>query len=166
MAAEAFAVEEIEVRTEPVGPYADFAPAEMIHAIEVAHGIAEGAAQWLTRNFASCSRKTVFNYIERYPEVAAAYEEQRHRNVDFAEQEQLKALKAGERWLKHAEAARDEGLLNAIQIVIPDNTRDAGMIDVDVQTVDEGGDGRPPANIRHQRRIQNLWGVETKGLPD
>jgi len=41
------------------------------------------------------------------------------------------------------------------------------MIDVDVQTVDEGGDGdgRPSAAMRHQQRIKGLWNVEAVGLP-
>ena len=149
-------------------------PEEMADALWRAHGIARIAAQIL-----DCTRRTVISYVKRFPEVDKAYREAREENVDVAENEQLKALKKGERWavenwlfcskegrergwLKRAEQAQDLSLLNAIQIVIPDNARDGGVATVDVTQDDGDGNVRQytyavtPEEARHQKMIASL----------
>jgi len=165
-------------------------PAKMVDAVQRAHGIATVAAKIL-----GCTRRTIYNYIERYPEVALAYKEAREENVDVAENKQLQALNKGARWaienwlfyskegrergwLKRAEQAQDMNLLNAIQIVIPDNARDGDMATVNVTQAGDGGgsDGNDGSDVtrqytyattleeaRHQKRIAGL-SKDGKGL--
>ena len=149
-------------------------PEEMIDAVRRGHGIARDAAKIL-----DCTRRTVYAYINRYPEVKQAYKEAREENVDVAENRQLQALNKGERWaienwlfyskegrergwLKRVEQAKDLNLLNAIQIVIPDNARDGEMATVGVTQADSDGNIRQytyattPEEARHQKRIAGL----------
>ena len=136
-------------------------PEEMIDAVKRAHGIARDAAKIL-----DCTRRTVMSYVNRFPEVKQAYNEAREENVDVAENSQLQALNKGERWaienwlfcskegrargwLKRAEQGQDLNLLNAIQIIIPDNARDAAATavvaaeaTVDVTQIGDDGDVR------------------------
>lgn len=54
--------------------------ADMIEAIQKAGGILAVAARAL-----GCSRQTLYNYMERYPDVRAAYDEANETNLDVAE---------------------------------------------------------------------------------
>lgn len=64
---------------------------EVIEALERARGIKAVAAKILT-----CTRRTIENYIERHPTVAAAYKEQRETLVDIAEGKLMKKLDTDE----------------------------------------------------------------------
>lgn len=147
-----------------------YTPEQMIDAIRRAHGIAQGAAELL-----GCDRMQVFRYMKRYHEVDEVYKEEREKNVDFAENKQLQAMRNGERWaienwlfcskegrdrgwIKRAEQAQDLGLLNAIQIVIPDNARgDVTGFGPDGQQQDrERTIDEIDAELAHQRQISNL----------
>ena len=166
-------------------PLGYFEPEEVIDAIERANGIVTGAARIL-----DCHRRTIFNYIKSYEEVEKAYNEARERVVDIAELQQIKALKDGQRWaienwlfcskegrargwLKRAEQAQDLNLLNAIQIVIPDNTRDNGAAEVTVDYAQLRGDGYQERSqftypttveeLQHQKQIANLRGGKEQG---
>ena len=150
-----------------------FTPNQVIRAIRKGHGIAQVAADQL-----GCERRLIFHYQKQYPEVEAAYREEREKTVDFAENKQLQAMLKGERWaienwlfcskegrergwIKRAEQARDAGLLNAIQIVIPDNARGDALLTAgdDGNIIDE-----PPEvtiemierDLAHKRKIANL----------
>jgi hypothetical protein len=52
----------------------------VIAALRTHHGLLSLAAEAL-----GCSRSTLYNYIDRYPEVAAVVEEEREHLVDMAE---------------------------------------------------------------------------------
>lgn len=62
----------------------------MIEAIEKSNGILAQAAKLL-----NCSRQTVYNYIEKYATVKAAYEEANETTIDFVESKLLEQIKAG-----------------------------------------------------------------------
>ncbi len=59
---------------------ADWTKEEMIGAIRGSRGVLAAAARRL-----GCDRKTVYNYMERHPEVKAAIEEERDTLLDDAE---------------------------------------------------------------------------------
>ena len=149
-------------------------PDEMIDAVKRAHGIARDAAAIM-----DCTRRTVMAYINRYPEVKQAYTEAREENVDVAENRQLVALNKGARWaienwlfyskegrergwLRRAEQGQDMNLLNAIQIIIPDNARDGDLAAVDVTQAGDDGEVRQYTyattleEARHQKQIAGL----------
>ena len=162
---------------ETVGHYPTVCtPDEMVKAVKDAHGIAAVAATML-----DCTRRTVMTYVNRYPEVEAAYKEAREENVDLAENKQLVALNKGQRWaienwlfhskegrergwLRRAEQGQDLNLMNAIQIIIPDNARDGSeeIATVDVTQEDDDGNVRlytyavTPEEARNQKRLANL----------
>jgi hypothetical protein len=54
---------------------------EVINALRAHHGLLVFAAEAL-----GCARQTLYNYAERYPEVAEVLAEERERVVDLAEQ--------------------------------------------------------------------------------
>lgn len=64
---------------------------QVIDALRKSAGIKSQAARAL-----GCNRLTVDNYIQRYPTVKAAYEEQRQVIIDAAESQLVKKLSAGE----------------------------------------------------------------------
>lgn len=68
-----------------------FTAAEMAEAIRETAGIKTAAARRL-----GCHMDTVTNYIDRYPTVAAAYEQARAGIVDMAESVLVRRLNAGE----------------------------------------------------------------------
>lgn len=133
---------------------------QVIDAIVESNGVIALAAEIL-----GCERRAVYRYMDRYPVIKAAHKDARERTVDYAENEQLKALKRGERWaienwlfhskegrergwLKKAEAASDQNILNAIQIVMPDNDRGDAQPEVTVETIE--------ADLRHVSMKQGL----------
>jgi hypothetical protein len=63
---------------------------QMIAAIREANGILTIAARKL-----DCSRSTVYNYIERYKSIKAAYEEANESNIDFVETMLMENIKNG-----------------------------------------------------------------------
>jgi hypothetical protein len=63
---------------------------EVIQAIRDNNGLLAAAARALNVN-----RTTVYNYVKRYPTIARALEEARDTNLDFAEGQLMKAVKAG-----------------------------------------------------------------------
>lgn len=69
-----------------------YTQARVIKAIQDAKGIKATAAANL-----KCSRQTVTNYIDRYPDVKAAYQEARDTSLDLAESK-LIALVEREEW--------------------------------------------------------------------
>ena len=145
-----------------------YTPAQVIAAIRRAHGIASAAAEVLR-----CNRRVIYRYMDKYPEIKAAYEEARDETVDYAESKQIKALKKGERWaienwlfyskegrkrgwIRRAERAQDQGLLNAIQIIMPDNSRgDAALPEVTIQAVE--------ADLTHMKQVSGLVDPRTGG---
>lgn len=64
---------------------------QVIEAIKKARGIKAVVARSL-----GCDRSTVNNYIERYPTVKRAYEEQREVIIDIAEGQLIKKVDSGE----------------------------------------------------------------------
>ena len=78
-----------------------FTPEEVIEAAKECKGMAYKMAEYL-----GCVAKTVYNYRDRYPEVAEAMEHQDGVVDDLAEMKLLEAIKNGEPWairfrLKH-----------------------------------------------------------------
>jgi len=154
-------------------PRERFTQEEVIHALRESSGVVNGAAKLL-----DCGRRLVTEYINRYPSIKAACEEERERSVDIAENEQLKAMLKGERWaienwlfnsregrargwLRHAEQIPDNVLMNAIQIFIPDNTRDDIVDVVEFDAPDNGRQAPYPITVKeleakhHMRTLEN-----------
>jgi len=67
-----------------------FTAEQVIEAIYKANGIMATTAKIL-----GCSRQTVYNYIQRYKTVANAYNDASEIVLDFAENELLKQIQAG-----------------------------------------------------------------------
>lgn len=67
-----------------------FTAEQVIRAIRGSRGIKSAIAKRL-----QCNRRTVDNYIARFPTVKEAYEEEREATVDIAELELMKHLNAG-----------------------------------------------------------------------
>ncbi len=62
---------------------------EVIKAIEEAKGILADAARKL-----GCTRRTVHNYVNRYPTVKAVYKDETEKSVDYAEGKLMDLIKA------------------------------------------------------------------------
>lgn len=62
---------------------------EVIKAIEEAKGILAEAARIL-----GCTRRTVHNYVNRYPTVRTVYEDETEKSVDFAEGKLMDLIRA------------------------------------------------------------------------
>lgn len=77
----------------PPIPEERWKPAEVITALTEARGFVSKAARAL-----GCHPQTVRNYMERYPEVAAARKEAREEIIDIAEDALLTAVRIGEGW--------------------------------------------------------------------
>lgn len=69
-------------------PRERFTPAEVILALEQSAGIRLAAAMQLR-----CSRSTITNYVERYPEVKAALDEILESHLDIAESKLIKRMR-------------------------------------------------------------------------
>jgi hypothetical protein len=67
-----------------------YSPAQVIAALEASAGVVLGAAQKLR-----CTSQTIYNYIDRYPEVASAKDQAREDLIDLAESQIIKAVAAG-----------------------------------------------------------------------
>ena len=63
---------------------------QVIEAIEHSNGLLAAAAREL-----GISRRTVYNYVTKYPTIAKALEDARETNLDYAEGQLMKAVKAG-----------------------------------------------------------------------
>lgn len=70
-----------------------YTAADIITALRETKGLVSYAAQRL-----GCSVQTVYNYIERYPTVQAAVNEQREGIIDLAEGKLFAAISRGEPW--------------------------------------------------------------------
>lgn len=68
-----------------------FTAEEVAKAIEQSKGILAVAARSL-----SCNRRTVDNYIKRYPTVKNAYDEANETTIDFVESKLLKNIDDGD----------------------------------------------------------------------
>lgn len=144
-----------------------YKPDQVIDAIQRAHGIATVAAKVL-----GCTRGVIYLYMERYPEIKEACTEARNATVDYAENKQIQALRRGERWaienwlfyskegrargwLRRAAHAQDQGILNAIQIVMPDNARGDAIVQqptVTIETVE--------ADLRRMKKVSVMIGSD------
>lgn len=69
----------------------EYHPEQIRQAIIDAKGLLSYAADRL-----GCTRKTIYNHIQRYPELGLVVEEAREKNVDFAEGALLKKLQGGD----------------------------------------------------------------------
>lgn len=67
-----------------------YTAAQVIEAIRGSRGIVSNAARKL-----GCSRKTIYNYIDRYATVAEALEEEREDLLDFVEDRLLREIDHG-----------------------------------------------------------------------
>jgi hypothetical protein len=68
-----------------------YTPEQMVEAIRLKHGLLTNVAIHL-----GCSLNTVINYCNRFPEVAEACKQARHRIVDIAESALFTKIKAGD----------------------------------------------------------------------
>lgn len=70
-----------------------FAPEQIIEALRASKGMVYIAADAL-----GCTAKTVYNYIERYPEVKEARKAARGRTLDVGELKLFNAVERDEAW--------------------------------------------------------------------
>lgn len=70
-----------------------FTTTQMIEAAREEHGMVYLVAERLR-----CSHVTVYNYQKRHPSVREAFELERNRMVDVAEQKLYEAIQRGESW--------------------------------------------------------------------
>lgn len=63
---------------------------QVIDAIDKSQGIIKHAARLL-----NCSRRTIHNYIERYPSVADAYEDTNEGMIDYVESKLIEQISVG-----------------------------------------------------------------------
>lgn len=70
-----------------------FTPQQVADTITEAHGLVSRAAKML-----GCTVKTVYNYIEKFPEVAEARHEAREAMKDVGEASLWKKVSEGEGW--------------------------------------------------------------------
>jgi hypothetical protein len=70
-----------------------FTPQEIIDALRETMGIKMVAARRL-----GCHVTTLDLYLKRYPEIAAAYKEERNRIVDLAEAKLVERVQKGDSW--------------------------------------------------------------------
>jgi hypothetical protein len=77
-----------------------FSKKDIIDALKTTNGIKASAAEML-----SCNRRTIDNYIERYPDIAEAYKELREKVIDIGEIKLVKMVQ-DETHPKHWDAVR------------------------------------------------------------
>ena len=70
-----------------------FLVSQVAEALQESHGLQKLAAEEL-----HCSRRTISNYIKKYPTVAEAYDEAREVVLDVAESKLYKAINDGKEW--------------------------------------------------------------------
>ena len=111
---------------------------EVIKAIHDANGLLAPAARIL-----GCSRNTMYNYARKYKTVQQAIDEARDTTLDFAEQQLMKAVKAGSvpaimfllktvgksrGYVERQELTGADGgaIEQSVMIYVPDNGRNDG----------------------------------------
>ena len=111
---------------------------EVIKAIYDAHGLLAPTSRIL-----GCTRQTVYNYAKRYATVRQAIDEARDTTLDFAEQQLMKAVKAGSvpaimfllktvgksrGYVERQELTGADGgaIEQSVMIYVPDNGRNDG----------------------------------------
>jgi hypothetical protein len=114
----------------------EFTPDEVIKAIQDCHGLVHLAARSKLR----CSPQTVYNYINRYPKIKEALDNERPYSTDIAEDRLLRALNEGQAWaIKFylATIGKDRGFVERVETV---HSGEIGptQLTVKVEAVDAG----------------------------
>ncbi len=68
-------------------------PRRIIEALSKSKGMVSVAARQI-----GCARSTIYDYIDRYPEIKAALEDERELMTDVAELSLFRQVQAGEGW--------------------------------------------------------------------
>ena len=98
-----------------------YKPSLIIEAIVEAHGLLSDAARAL-----GCSRKTLYSYMDEFPEVREAYEDANEKTKDFAESKLFDAI--------------SKGNITAIIFYLKTKAKDRGYIERQELTGAEGAD--------------------------